>query len=185
MGNIYFTSDLHIGHNKNFIYGNRGFPDVFSHDKAIVDNWNSIVEDEDEVYVLGDIMLGDNKYGSSVFNQLKGLKHIITGNHDTNARIDLFPELRGVVDVSLAKMFKFENFNFFLCHYPVLCAFPDKKPLNKHLVCLCGHTHYKDKFYEDNPFIYNVALDAQAMSPVCITQIISDIKEKFASIASL
>ena len=62
---IYFTSDLHFNHNKNFIYESRGFKSIEEHDKEIIKNWNNIIKDNDDVYILGDLMLGDNEYGTT------------------------------------------------------------------------------------------------------------------------
>lgn len=52
MNNIWITSDLHIGHNKEFLYGNRGFASSEKHDKALVENWNKLVQEDDIVYVF-------------------------------------------------------------------------------------------------------------------------------------
>ena len=35
---IYFTSDLHIGHDKDFLYKPRGFNNVWDMDNAIIEN---------------------------------------------------------------------------------------------------------------------------------------------------
>lgn len=59
----WFSSDLHFGHNKDFIYQARGFNSIEEHDKAIVDNWNSIVDEDDDVYLLGDLMLNSDDAG--------------------------------------------------------------------------------------------------------------------------
>ena len=40
---IYFTSDLHLDHDKDFIYKERGFEDIHSHNFAILNNWNSFL----------------------------------------------------------------------------------------------------------------------------------------------
>ena len=55
---IYFTSDLHINHDRGFIYEPRGFKSVGEMNEAIVARWNSIVEPDDTIYLLGDAMLG-------------------------------------------------------------------------------------------------------------------------------
>ena len=58
MGNIFLTSDLHFGHNKEFIYKVRGFNSIEEMNEAIIERWNSVVNNDDDVYVLGDLMLG-------------------------------------------------------------------------------------------------------------------------------
>ena len=57
---IYFTSDFHFCHNRDFIYERRGFSSIEEHDQTIIDNFNSIITDEDILYILGDVFLDDN-----------------------------------------------------------------------------------------------------------------------------
>ena len=60
---IWFTSDWHFGHDKDFAWGGpRGCVSMADNTMKIVNNHNSLVADEDEVYVLGDLMLGDYEY---------------------------------------------------------------------------------------------------------------------------
>ena len=87
---IYFTSDLHFGHNKEFIYKPRGFNSIEDHDNTIIKNWNNIVTEDDDIYVLGDLMLGDKEYGLNCLKRLRGKIHIVVGNHDTTNKIDLY-----------------------------------------------------------------------------------------------
>ncbi len=52
---VYFTADLHLGHNSIIQSCNRPFSSVEEMDETIIGNWNSRVSDVDEVYVLGDV----------------------------------------------------------------------------------------------------------------------------------
>ena len=180
MSNIYVTSDTHFGHSKNFLYEPRGFKNIYDHDNAIIKNWNEIVQPEDDVYLLGDVMLNDNDYGLSCLKQLKGQIHIIRGNHCTDARIALYKECWNVVEVCDAKWLKIGKQNFFLSHYPCLTDnHDDGKPLNRRIISLCGHTHTPDKWYDwNNGLIYHVEMDAHGCKPISAEQIINDIKEK-------
>ena len=60
---IWFTSDTHFGHIKDFLWSPRGFNSIEEHDEIIIKNWNELVAPEDEVYHLGDVMLNDNEHG--------------------------------------------------------------------------------------------------------------------------
>ena len=51
---IYLTSDLHLGHDKDFIYKPRGFNSVDEANESIISNWNSIINEDDLVYVMED-----------------------------------------------------------------------------------------------------------------------------------
>lgn len=172
MDKIFFTSDLHIGHDKEFLFAPRGYNSIYEHDQQLVKNWNEVIDDDDIVYILGDIMLGDNNYGCSVFNQLRGIKHIILGNHDTDSRISLYPNLRGVVDVKYADAIKVGKKFIYLSHYPTLLGNFNEKITR---IGLHGHTHSKDKFQYIQSYSYNVALDAHNNYPVEINEIINDI----------
>ena len=39
--------------------------------KTIVENWNAVINDEDYVYVLGDLMLSDDELGIEFIKSLK------------------------------------------------------------------------------------------------------------------
>ena len=180
MSNIYVTSDTHFGHSKNFLYEPRGFKNIYDHDNTIIKNWNKIVQPEDDVYLLGDVMLNDNDYGLSCLKQLKGKIHIIRGNHCTDARIALYKECWNVVEVCDAKWLKIGKQSFFLSHYPCLTDnHDDGKPLNRRVISLCGHIHTSDKWHDwNNGLIYHVEMDAHGCQVVNIEQIISDIQNK-------
>lgn len=183
---IYFTSDLHLGHNKNFIYKSRGFKSIEEHDKGIIKNWNNIIKDNDDVYILGDLILGDNEKGLYNLSKLNGKFHIIYGNHDTPIRREIYPALPQVIEAKEALTIKIGKQYYFLCHYPAMTANYDDKPYHNHLIDLFGHIHSKEKFYipwdplytDPNPFMYNVALDAHDCYPVSIEQINDDIHQK-------
>ena len=175
---IFFSSDYHFGHDKEFLWGPRGLPSMFANSQAIVGNHNAIVKDEDDVYVLGDLMLGDNEYGLQMIKSLKGKLHIILGNHDTDTRIKLYEQLLNVVEITYAKVIKIGKQHYFLCHYPTMTANYDDKPYHNHMINLYGHTHQQTNFYNNNPFMYHVGVDSHDCYPVSIEQINKDIHDK-------
>ena len=65
---IYLTSDLHLNHNKEFVYFPRGFKSVYEMNDTIISNWNKTVSGDDDVYLLGDIMLGNSQEGIKLFH---------------------------------------------------------------------------------------------------------------------
>jgi len=50
---IWFTSDLHFGHDKPFIYEARGFSSVQEMNIAIIRNFQECISPEDELFILG------------------------------------------------------------------------------------------------------------------------------------
>lgn len=175
---IYFTSDLHFCHDRAFIYEPRGFDNIYDMNAAIVKNWNDTVQPEDDIYILGDIMLNNDAEGLKLLKSLKGQIHIIIGNHDTDTRIAAYRDCYNVVEVCYATVIKYNKYHFYLSHYPTMTANLEKESLKKCMCNLFGHTHSKNKFYNDIPFMYNVACDAHDCTPVSIEQIITDMNSE-------
>lgn len=176
---IYLISDTHFNHDKPFIYEPRGFSSVDDMNKTIINNWNGIVTDQDDIYVLGDFFLGtDTDYIRDTIGNLRGKIHLIIGNHDTPAKIELYKELR-ICEVLYATQIKFKKRLFYLSHYPTLTATLQSNP-EKAIFNLFGHTHSKDKFYENSPYMYNVAVDANDNAPVSIDFIYDSIMKKIS-----
>ena len=178
---IYFTSDLHFCHNKSFLFTPRGFDNVEDMNKAIVENWNNIITDEDEIYVLGDLMLNDNVEGMRLLSSLNGKIHIILGNHDTDARLQLYMNVHNIEDMCYSTIIKYNKYHFYLSHYPSLTSsMRDEKPVKHCLINLHGHTHQDVNFlFEENPFIYHVGVDSHNCSPVSVEEVIRDIENKY------
>lgn len=185
MSKVFFSSDLHFGHNRGFLYEPRGFTSIEEHDAAIVENWNKVVKPEDSVYLLGDLMLNDNEGGIAKLNQLNGTIYYIRGNHCSDMRCVLYKEKTSMIplcsqfETSWASVKKINGYSFYLSHYPTMTSYLENMaPLKHHLINLHGHTHSKSKFYQDIPFMYNVALDAHNNTPVSFDEIIADIEVK-------
>ena len=75
---IFIVSDLHLGHSKDFIYGARGFESVEDMNETIIRKWNEVVDEEDDVCVLGDLVMG-SETNLQMLRRLKGRLHIVRG----------------------------------------------------------------------------------------------------------
>lgn len=179
MPKIWLTSDLHFCHDRGFIYEPRGFNSVDEHNKTIVSNWNKVVSEDDDVYVLGDLMLNDNETACEYIKQLNGRIHIVRGNHDTDARWAIYTSLPNVVELcGWSTMIHYRKYHFYLSHFPTLTGNLEKESLHQCTLNVFGHTHDRERFYEDRPYMYNVALDAHNNTPVLLDDIIEEMKEK-------
>ena len=49
-----YTSDLHFGHKNVIEFDHRPFHDVNEMDHLMIESWNSRVQPDDTVYILGD-----------------------------------------------------------------------------------------------------------------------------------
>ena len=108
MNNIYLTSDLHLGHDRDFVWGARGFNNIDEMNEALIERWNNTVDDEDDIYVLGDLVLGSIA-NTDYLKRLKGRIHIVFGNHDTEMRRIVYKELPNVVEAEWAIMLKYKK----------------------------------------------------------------------------
>jgi len=95
MPNYWFTSDLHLDHEKIIVYANRPFknaagePDVDLMNKTLIDNWNAVVKTDDVIYILGDISCSSTpEKVEKHLCDLSGRKILIFGNHDKRIRKD-------------------------------------------------------------------------------------------------
>lgn len=177
MSDIWFTSDTHFAHSKNFLWKPRGFNSIEEHDSYIIANWNSIVKSDDIVYHFGDVMLGnDLSYGMSCLNQLNGQIKIIRGNHDTDRRWAAYSTLDNVETLGYADIIKCGKWHFYLSHYPTYIG--NMKESHPKFWNLCGHRHCKNKWEDiDKGQIYHVELDCHNNYPVNLETIKEDIRD--------
>ena len=176
---IFLTSDTHFGHDREFLWGPRGFTSSQEHDEAIIKNWNETVGPDDTVYHMGDLMLGDNAYGIECVKRLNGHIKLIRGNHDTDARWKLYATLPNVELIGWAEVIKYKKYQFYLSHHPTMTSNLEKAPhLRMHLINLYGHTHQQDKFYQGIPFMFHCGLDSNGNKPVSLDDAIEMMKEE-------
>lgn len=80
---ILFCSDFHLGHNRDFLYGKRGFDFIQTHDQWIKDQWDKHVDEDTIVFDLGDQTFHDGK--GERFRDLSTWKckehYVLYGNH--------------------------------------------------------------------------------------------------------
>jgi calcineurin-like phosphoesterase family protein len=110
--NIWFTSDLHLGHDNIIKFCNRPFHDVNEMNEKIISNWNEQVQEQDIVYHLGDFCFGNPK---QYYPRLKGTIMFIPGSHDKNLNknnLHILPPL-----CSLHFTMNSKDYNIVLCHY--------------------------------------------------------------------
>lgn len=119
------TSDTHFGHKNIIRYCNRPFDTVDAMNEHMIMRWNSVVEDDDVVWFLGDFAFMKPQEAFAIFSRLRGQINIVPGNHDEkilelwNGPMlpDYWPDrikiLEPLVHVKIGQR------PFVLCHYPV------------------------------------------------------------------
>lgn len=114
----YYIGDLHFGHANVIGFDNRPFSDVDEMDRVLIENWNSRITKNDQVYILGDVAFHNEKPYSWYLSQLKGQKHLIVGNHDGKLLKDS-EALGYFVSVDHYLELADEGKRIILCHYPI------------------------------------------------------------------
>lgn len=170
---IYFTSDLHLGHDREFIWGPRGYTDVCKMNEEQVCKFNETVSSDDECWILGDLTLGKLEDAEPYLRRLQGKIHVVLGNHDTDRRRAFYESLGW--DCQHAARIKYNKLSFYLSHYPTICANLESESMEHTTLCIYGHTHQKTNFYQGNPYMYHVGVDSHDGYPVSIEQVIDDI----------
>lgn len=189
--NIFFTSDLHLNHERVIEYCNRPFSNVIEMNRTIVDNWNKVVDTGDIVFVLGDFSFGNQKTWLYFIEQLEGFIYLIKGNHDksipkenTNLNnkfkwIDGFLNTR-IIDTE----FDGNEQRVTLCHYPMLSWYHSHKGAWQ----LFGHIHSNDYnkllHTKESPFKtsqYDVGIDNNNFTPVHWNEIKSILTKQIRS----
>ena len=170
---IYFTSDLHFGHESVIEKCNRPFSSVEEMNEAMIKNWNKVVMPDDDVYVLGDMIFRAEQPPELFLKRLRGKKHLIFGNHD----------LSWIKEVDLSKYFV-EWGDYLVANTgqgkATLCHFPQLHGNGKYLIH--GHLHNRTsdwywEFYKDFDRALNAGVDINDFRPVTITQLIENNKK--------
>ena len=79
---IFFTADLHLGHENVIRHCNRPFASAEIMDRELIANWNHRVRRDDTVYIAGDFCFRNKRPVEEYLSALNGHKHLIIGNHD-------------------------------------------------------------------------------------------------------
>lgn len=174
--NVWFLSDLHIGHDKEFVWKARGFNSVGEMNETIIKNIKATVGENEHFYILGDLVLCPVEEARYWLSQIPGKVHVIIGNHDTDSRIELYKELG--FDCQYGARLRYKKYHFFLSHYPTLTANQGEDKLTLAHINLYAHTHQKTWKSNYSTFAYHVGVDAHNCYPVEINTIISTLKDK-------
>jgi calcineurin-like phosphoesterase family protein len=172
---IYFTSDTHFYHSNIINLGKRPFADLDEMHSVLIRNWNSLVSDRDEIYILGDfIHKGDGRQANAILKKLKGKKYLIRGNHDKYIDDEDFDQsaFEWVKDYFV---FKHNKRKFVLCHYPIL----EWDGYFSDAIHLYGHVHNSRKDPAQAKRLevlgnraLNVGVDVNDFFPISIEQVL-------------
>ncbi len=180
---IYFTSDLHFGHEQVLELCRRPFRNVQDMNISLIERFNDVVKPADTVYILGDVAhrMPLSEVQALLF-EMNGSKVLLPGNHDLaydyaqpyqtkNGRmVQLFDEITDM------KIIQFEKRTLVLMHYPMLSWLDSRRGT----IMLHGHIHATSGYNTKNQAMglrrFDVGVDANNYAPVSITEIIQMVR---------
>jgi len=158
MSQVYFNSDLHLGHRRviefqdDFRAKCMGVTSIKEHDEMIFDLWSDTVQKRDIIYILGDV-----GYDLEPLKRLPGHKRLLLGNHDERHVVDYLEYFNDIIGPVKYK-------KHWLNHIP-----PHESELYNRPV-IHGHTHSTGV---ENPLYINVSVEMTRGRPVNYQDILS------------
>jgi len=182
---IWFTSDLHFGHEAVIGYSKRPFDSLEDMHTELILRWNECVQPEDTVYVLGDLALCPYQIFEPIATRLKGKKVLVKGNHDSysngqyeRAGFQVFDEIKMKIAGQVCRL---SHFPYRLPWYMRPFAykselrFMDRRPPRiPGEILLHGHSHVKYKYADSR---IHVGVDAWDFYPASVREIESIINK--------
>lgn len=185
MKEVWFWSDLHLGHENMYRFlnydGTKCRPwepeQIQEAEELMIQQYNKLVKCEDTVYFLGDIS-SRNDIADKFFSRIvKSRRILIGGNHDNKlgAKFWLkhFDDVRGCYNLSQSG----ERTNYLLTHIPIHPASKGKFKRN-----ICGHVHCQQVMHVDHstvlsecdPWYKNVSVEVIGYKPINFEEIIKE-----------
>ncbi len=166
---LWFTSDLHLGHENILRFARRPWGTAGEMNEALVDNINACVKPGDTLYILGDVSFraGFENVAATVGRIACRHVRLIRGNHDGDVPEEgFFEAVRDYEEV------KYHGRKLCLMHYPLLTW----NGIYYGSIHLHGHIHSQGDAYNlrnlsQGYLRYDVGVDANGYRPVSFTEI--------------
>lgn len=203
MSNVWFTSDLHIGHRR---VAEHRFPvdlharipwqdeemvkiKVKHHDQTLAENWDERVQLGDHVWVLGDLSAGGKAATLNAIEWIRarpGIKHLVPGNH-----CPVHPMYRdswkwqswyfGIFEsIQMAARRRIMGREVLLSHFPYrvdhteVARFNQWRLRDEGLILMHGHTHSAERLAGRE---IHVGVDAWGLRPVSLAEVTALMEE--------
>lgn len=178
---IFFISDTHFCSDNIIKYCGRPFKDAADMNEKLIQNWNSVVGEDDLVYHLGDFVMHQSENIPPIVERLNGRIVLVRGNHDTRAKLEVFRHYPDKIDVRDIAYVPFKGIFLVACHMPMTNpAFLDMVNTdNSEVVPVHGHVHDKVPFFTQEFHSFNVSADVINFTPVPIQTIYKTVKQHF------
>lgn len=180
---VWFTSDLHFWHKNICKYCNRPYESVEEMNEGIIQNWNSVVQEDDVVFVLGDLSFCGIEKLRLLISQLKGNIFLIQGNHDSDKVVNklyeegLIKDYFKLLEVTIVNDEECPNQQLTLCHFPMI----DWYNKEKGAWMVHGHQHQLPETPSCSVLHWDVGLDKNHMTPISFEQLKINITKQYVN----
>ena len=180
---VWFTSDLHFWHKNICKYCGRPYNTIEEMNQGIIDNWNSVVKDDDIVYLLGDIGFCGIEKLRPLIAQLKGHIRLVQGNHDSDKVANRLIE-EGLIEgvstlcrITITGDEECPDQDLTLCHFPMI----DWHNKEKGAWMIHGHQHQLPDTPSCSYAHWDVGLDKNQMKPISFEQLKINITKQYVN----
>jgi calcineurin-like phosphoesterase family protein len=177
---IWVWADPHLGHSNIIKHCHRPFSSVKEMDNTLVRNYNSVVGERDDVFILGDVFGWiEQERMLRIRNRLNGNIALVEGNHDRDGACKIPHAWKWIKQMYRLNL-KDPKVQFFMCHYPL------KSWSGSHKGSILLHGHCHGSLPED-PYTlsFDVGVDCNNFFPVNLTTILERVNEKLRNRAKL
>lgn len=163
---VFFTSDLHFGHNNIISFSQRPYESVYEMNRSLIQNINAICSKRDTLVILGDVAYHQPvEETEEMLSSLSPKLVLIRGNHDKTYNEKLFIGIHDYYEIKLYHRL------VVLSHYPIL----EWNGMQRESLHLHGHQHNFEIYNIENRnahlLRYDVGVDANNYYPISIQQI--------------
>lgn len=184
----YITSDPHLGHRAiiNYCPLTRGhFTDADQMNETIVSNLNSVVTEEDTLYITGDIAFMPPARACEFLKRINGSKVIVWGNHDHKLRRSTeFASQKFLMGVVWEGDYKEQTFvvddvrqQIMMMHFPI----HSWNGRRHGAIHLHGHHHsypeYRNTFGPEVRCM-DIGMDGNSLMPYCIEDLVREMRNR-------
>ena len=179
--NIFFTSDTHFYHQNIIKFAGRPFYTDFEMNENMIVQWNSVVQDTDTIYHLGDFSFGNGAQNKELGAQFNGHKYLCIGSHDKQVPNGVFEDIKD------SYMIHFNNDigndqHIFMSHY-LHKIWPISHYDSWHLF---GHSHGRMNDYASvEGKLLDVGVDSHNFTPWRLDEVIEVMKTRPMNFNSL
>lgn len=178
---VWFTSDLHFWHKNICKYCDRPYSSVEAMNEAIIINWNDVVQEDDIVFLLGDMGFCGIEKLRPLMSQLKGRIYLIQGNHDSDKVVNklleegLIEDFGKLIQLTIIGDEECPDQDLTLCHFPMI----DWYNKEKGAWMIHGHQHQLPNTPSCSYAHWDVGLDKNYMKPINFEQLKVNITKQF------